>query len=115
MFVPSQYGCFIEKLTFHLFNNTSFATIHSRNILEQRRIDAEIRLAKARDHLFRKRQELAKISPKESLHSNYEEFGKESAVRGELMAAVTASIEARAMENECNNLDNVLKERGSLD
>lgn len=105
--VINEWHDLIEATTRNELSSSS----RSRNILEQRRIDAEIRLAKARDHLFRKRQELAKISPKESLHSNYEEFGKESAVRGELMAAVTASIEARAMENECNNLDNVLKER----
>ena len=77
----------------------------------KRRVDSEVRLAQARDALFRKRSDLKKISPAD-INFFYEEFGREAVVRGELMAAISAAVEATAVEKECVHLENVMKTRG---
>ena len=87
----------------------------NRDMLMERRVAEEVRLARARETLFRRRQELERLFPfdsREMLGAHYEQLGRETAVRGELMAAIAASVEATAVENECVYLENLLKTRG---
>ena len=84
----------------------------NRDVLMKKRIETEVRLAQARDALFRKRSDLQKISPEDSTIV-YEEFGREAVVRGELMAAISAAVEATAVENEVEHLENVIQKKGT--
>ena len=83
-----------------------------KELLMKKRIETEVRLAQARDALFRKRSDLQKISPEDSTIV-YEEFGREAVVRGELMAAISAAVEASAVENEVEHLENVIQKKGT--
>ena len=90
----------------------------NRDVLMERRVAEEIRLERARETLFRRRQELERLFPFESremLGAHYEQLGRETAVRGELMAAIAASVEATAVENECVYLENLLKTKGACE